>query len=422
MNATPTPSSSPYLAGCALSWLSPGAVQGEDHHKADGQGAGNGADQEHTHLGRAEVAVSERLGRLAPGGHPADPPPGVPARLHRHLRDTGQPTQAHEIAQHIDLGVAGDGQVLADLDASGVVTVRAGRAGDSLGQGRCLHTSGPQHGAGRVPADRAVGAARQQPAGVHPGHDRAHVLPDPQLPQVTGHLRRKNGAKRCQRRIAAIEQQDPCLPRLDMAELGAQRPGRQFADLPGQLHPGRPGTDQREREPAGPLRGVAGRLGHLERPEHAAPDGQRVSQRLHAGREGGELVVPEVGLLHAGGHDQEVIAVLGLAAERPGGQHAAAPGIDTGHLRQFAVDVAVVPEQVAQRSGDLSLGQDAGRALVQQRLEQVVLGAADEGHLDRRAPQRPDGEQAGEAPPTITTRGGPGWLPAGLGRPCGGPG
>jgi hypothetical protein len=56
-------------------------------------------------------------------------------------------------------------------------------------------------------------------------------------------------------------------------------------------------------------------------------------------------------------------------------------------------------EQIAQRSGDLPLGQDAGRALVQHRLEQVMLGPVDEGDLDRRARQRPDGEQAREAAP-----------------------
>src|SRR5215510_10915872 len=53
-------------------------------------------------------------------------------------------------------------------------------------------------------------------------------------------------------------------------------------------------------------------------------------------------------------------------------------------------------EQLAQRKGDLALGHDAGRALVQQRREQVVLSPVDEGHLDRRVPQRPGGEQPGE--------------------------
>src|SRR5215467_15645689 len=53
-------------------------------------------------------------------------------------------------------------------------------------------------------------------------------------------------------------------------------------------------------------------------------------------------------------------------------------------------------EQRTQRGGDLPLRQDAGRALVQQRLEQVMLGPVDEGHLQRLL-QPPGREQAGES-------------------------
>jgi hypothetical protein len=43
--------------------------------------------------------------------------------------------------------------------------------------------------------------------------------------------------------------------------------------------------------------------------------------------------------------------------------------------------------------GDLSLGQDAGGRLVQQRLEQVMAGPVDNHHVEGRAPQRLGGEQ-----------------------------
>ena len=52
------------------------------------------------------------------------------------------------------------------------------------------------------------------------------------------------------------------------------------------------------------------------------------------------------------------------------------------HLGEHALDVAVPLQDVAQRDRDLSLGQDPGGALVEQRLEQVVLGAVDQGDLD----------------------------------------
>ena len=49
--------------------------------------------------------------------------------------------------------------------------------------------------------------------------------------------------------MAAVEQQDPGVLRLDVVELAAQGPGGQLADLPGQLHPGRAPADQGEGEP-----------------------------------------------------------------------------------------------------------------------------------------------------------------------------
>ena len=199
--------------------------------------------------------------------------------------------------------------------------------------------------------------------------------------------------------LAAVEQQHPGVLRLDVPVLAAQRLGGDLADLPGQFHAGRPGADQGEGEPAGPFGRVAGGLGHLERAEYPPPDLQGVLDGLHPGRDRGVLVVPEVGLPDAGGQDEVVVAELDLAAQRPPGQHLPPVRIDTGHLGDDEFGVAVFAEQLAQRGGDLALGQDAGRALVQHRLEQVMLGPVDEGDLDRRARQHPDGEQAREAAP-----------------------
>src|SRR3712207_8001888 len=45
--------------------------------------------------------------------------------------------------------------------------------------------------------------------------------------------------------------------------------------------------------------------------------------------------------------------------------------------------VLLVPQDLAGGRCDLALGQDAGGHLVQQRLEQVVAGLADDGDVDR---------------------------------------
>ena len=88
--------------------------------------------------------------------------------------------------------------------------------------------------------------------------------------------------------------------------------------------------------------------------------------------------------------------VVPWLAQRPPRPHQAPGRVDAGHLGDDELDVPVLPEQLAQRHRDLPLGQDAGRALVQQRLEQVMLGAVEQGHLDRRPAERPHREQPGE--------------------------
>ena len=60
---------------------------------------------------------------------------------------------------------------------------------------------------------------------------------------------------------------------------------------------------------------------------------------------------------------------------------------------------ARVPRDVARGRTDLSLGQDPGRDLVQQRLEQVVVVPVDQGDIDGRHRQRLRGEEAAEAAP-----------------------
>ena len=45
---------------------------------------------------------------------------------------------------------------------------------------------------------------------------------------------------------------------------------------------------------------------------------------------------------------------------------------------------------------DVALGEDAGGQLIQQRLEQMVVRAVDDRHVDVGAPQRLGGEQAAE--------------------------
>jgi hypothetical protein len=54
-------------------------------------------------------------------------------------------------------------------------------------------------------------------------------------------------------------------------------------------------------------------------------------------------------------------------------------------------------QDVSNRRGDVPLGENTGRHLVQERLEEVMVVAVDDGDVDVRASQRSCGEQAAEA-------------------------
>ena len=72
--------------------------------------------------------------------------------------------------------------------------------------------------------------------------------------------------------------------------------------------------------------------------------------------------------------------------------------VDAGDLAEDDPRVLLAGQHLAGARRDLALGEDAGGDLVQQRLEQVVRGAGDEGDLDVVTPGEGAGaEEAAEA-------------------------
>ncbi len=181
--------------------------------------------------------------------------------------------------------------------------------------------------------------------------------------------------------VDRVDEDDAGLGRVDPAEVVAQRAVRQLGDLAGHLDAGRAGSDDDEGQ--GPLllgRGP-GQLGQLEGAEDATAQLEGVVDRLHPGRVGGELVVAEPRLPCAGGDEQRVVGGDVLAPEDLGGDRAGLE-VDVGHGAEHDPGVLLAGQHLAGARGDLPLGEDAGRDLVEQRLEQVVGGPGDEGDLD----------------------------------------
>ena len=84
------------------------------------------------------------------------------------------------------------------------------------------------------------------------------------------------------------------------------------------------------------------------------------------------VVVAEVAVGGAGGHDQ---VVVGQARSPSASMHLRAAGIDGVDFAEQRRDVGLLAEQVAHRRRDRRRGQAGGGHLVEQGLEQVVVGA-----------------------------------------------
>ena len=107
------------------------------------------------------------------------------------------------------------------------------------------------------------------------------------------------------------------------------------------------------------------------------------------------LVVAEVRVGHAGRHDQVVVGD-GIAL---GEDDVLLRSGDRSDGPQHDLDIALAPEDPADRRGDIARAQRCRRHLVEQRLEQVMIVAIDQDHPNRGVAERPRGLQSAEATP-----------------------
>jgi hypothetical protein len=101
----------------------------------------------------------------------------------------------------------------------------------------------------------------------------------------------------------------------------------------------------------------------------------------------------EVGVARAGG-DDEVVVVEHVAVGQPDG---AMSGVDGLRFSKEHAHVGRVPEDPAERRGDITRRQRSGRDLVEERLEQVVVVAIEQRDAHRVTAEHLGGHQASEA-------------------------
>ena len=70
--------------------------------------------------------------------------------------------------------------------------------------------------------------------------------------------------------------------------------------------------------------------------------------------------------------------------------------VEAVDLRELHAHVGLAPEDAAQGRGDLAGGEDAGPHLIEQRLEEMMVGAVDEGDVDREVAEGVRGAHAPE--------------------------
>ncbi len=306
---------------------------------------------------------------------------GVARTLDRALRHSGHVRHGHQIADDEDVRVPLDGEVgLHDYPSGAVGFGSVGLFGDHLAQ-RAGRDAGRPHLARAIdPAFAAVLLLDRDAFVVDRRHHRVELDLDVHLLQPSLRLEAQLGAHGRQHGGRGVEQDHPALAGRDGPKCPGQGALGQLDDLAGQLDTGGSGPDHDEGEPPLALGMVGGDLGRLERAEDAAAQLQRVIDGLHAGGVGGELVVAEVGLLRAGGHDEAVVGRHRLHAHQVRRDRLRLQ-IDRADLAPQHPDVLLLAQDQPGGRGDVAFGQDSRRHLIQQRLEQMRGRLRDQGDV-----------------------------------------
>lgn len=352
---------------------------------------------------RRHAALVEVMERLAIGwvvialDHVFDHRGGVSGPLDRALSHPGYAGHEHQIADYEDVRMSLDGEIGFHDHPSGPVDFGSvGSLGDHLAQRAGRHAGRPNLARAFDAAFAAVLFLDGDAFVVDRGHHRVELNLDVHLFQPPLCLETQLWTHRRQHRGCGVEQDHPALTGRDGPKRACQGALGELDDLPSHLDAGRPSADDDERQAPLPFGMVGADLGGLERAQDAAAQLQRVVDGLHSGREGGEFVVAEVGLLCAGGHDEAVVRrhrghVHQFRRDRLRFQ------VDRVDLAQQHPDVLLPAQDQPGGRGNVALGQDPGGHLIQQRLEQVGRCLGDQRDVDIRPFKRLGRIQAAES-------------------------
>ena len=304
---------------------------------------------------------------------------GEGAHLHGRGSDAGHRLAVRrgggEIADDEDLAMPWHAEVGLHLYSARTIE----RGAEILAQRRGRIARGPQD---RVRVDPLTTHHHVMRADV--GRERAGAHVDADVREVASGVLAQRVWIRWQDARTALEQHDARLGGIDAAKVVTERSARDGREHAGQLDARRSAAHDDEGEPRGALLRIVGRLGALERGEHAPPDLHRVVDALEARRERLPFRVREVRVARAGADDEIVVLVLAALAR--------------GHLPSLDVDVRdffhehrralMVAQQPANGRRDVGGRERRRRHLIEQRLEEMMVRAIEHEHVHVVAPER----------------------------------
>ena len=223
---------------------------------------------------------------------------------------------------------------------------------------------------------------------------------------IVGHGRRRSGPRRPaarappapSRESSVGKRREDARPRLDQDDrarpAGRSRGSRTTstcraisAIAPASSTPVGPPPTRTKVSSARRRAGSVSRSALLEGEQDPAADLEGVLERLQPRRVRLPFVVAEVGVARAGREDEVVVRQAAVGAARP----RAPPRRSPHRLGEQHAGVRLAPQDRADRVGDVAGRQRRRRDLVEERLEEVVVAAIDDGDLDRRARERARG-------------------------------
>ena len=339
---------------------------------------------------RGEAAFIEipEIGGFFPIELATDVSSGVFAGLHGRRRNTRDRISifildGNNVADGLDFGMSGNGEVLVDLGAALFV----GFDGNFFCQTGGFVASGPNDG---VAGDRT---ALQRD---DPGFDVLNRVGEPDLNAerfklLDGFSREVLGVSGKDAR-AGLDEDNAGVLGVNVAEIVGERVLGELADGTGHFDAGRTAADDHECHVGEAAVGVLDFLGFLKGSEDAAANLKGVVEAFKSGGEGFPFGVAKIRMSGTCGQNEMVVSEVALRT----GEFTLLD-VDPDDFGHFANDVALAAENGSDRLGNVSRGESCGGHLIEQRLEKMVICAVDQDDLDRRILERAGGGEPSKA-------------------------